>query len=105
MGIRGLFTLIENGIGSDGIYDLAKPGTIQHPIEILVDCNSFMRHLIQLISTKIANKYKNDNLLYPSGEYDIIKDSSSEFHTIFKNAGINLVWILDGPKVFSLNFF
>ena len=104
MGIHGLFTLIKNSVQSNDIYNITKPGTNQSPNEILVDSNSFMRDLIEIISIKIAKEHNNDNLFFPSGEYDIFKNAITEFHTVFKNAGINLVWILDGPKVFNMFF-
>ena len=102
MGIRSLFSFIKTNIISFDIYDLAKVGTNESPIEILVDSNWFIRYLIEIISFKMANEYKNNNLLFSSGEYDIFRNAFSEFHSSFKNAGINLVWILDGAKVLVL---
>jgi len=101
MGIRGLFTFIKSNLRLFDIKDLTKEGTNQYPIEILVDCNSFLRDLSKIISTKISHEYKNNNNpIFPNGEFDIFKNAVSEFHTVFKKAGINLVWILDCSKVF-----
>ena len=104
MGIRGLLTFIENNMRLFDIVDLVPKRTNQYPIEILVDCHSFMPNLIEIISTKISNEYNNNNPIFPSMEFDIFKNAISEFHTVFKNAGINLVWILDSPKVFKCAF-
>ena len=106
MGISGLLSFIESNIKPDDNYDLANIGTKESPIEILVDTNNFVRYLIKTISIKISNDYNNKNLLFPTGEYDILKNAFCDFHSVFKNIGINLVWILDGPKVFHfLKYF
>ena len=68
-------------------------------IEILVDFHAFQRDIIEIISRKIADEYKNKYLLFPSGDYNIYIEAFIDFHKSFEEAKIKRL-MKRKPKIF-----